>query len=137
MQSTTTAPLSTPAPLDPRLQISALWVSVLLIFAYVDIFALFRADVLEGIARYQVAGLTIDQTFLAATTLYIILPSLMVALTLLLPRRANRWANLTLAPLYALTIAASCIGETWVYYLLGSAVEVVLLLFLTRLAWRL
>ncbi|UJH69925.1 hypothetical protein [Ornithinimicrobium sp. INDO-MA30-4] len=32
-------------------------------------------------------------------------------------------------------IAGLCIGETWVYYLLGSAVEVVLLLMIARLSW--
>ncbi len=124
-------------PIDPRLQISALWISVLLIFAYVDIFGLFRADVLASIAQYRVSGLRIDQTFLAVTTLYIIVPSLMVALTLFLPRGANKWANIILAVLYAISIGASCIGETWIYYLLGSAVEVILLLFLTRVAYRL
>ena len=124
-------------PIDPRLQISSLWVATLLIFAYVDIFGLFRADMLESIAQYRVSGLTINQVFLTATTLYIILPSLMVALTLLLPPRLSKWTNLTLAPLYALSIAASCIGESWIYYLLGSAVEVVLLLILTRLALKL
>jgi len=30
----------------------------------------------------------------------------------------------------------SCVGETWVYYLLGSLVEVVLLAAVARSAWR-
>ena len=34
-----------------------------------------------------------------------------------------------------LSIAVSCVGETWVYYLLGSAVEVVLLGVIARSAW--
>lgn len=123
--------------LDIRLKIAGLWVSVLLVFAYVDIFSLFRADVLEGIARYQMAGLEITQTFLALTTIYIVIPSVMVALTLFLPRRANKRANAGLALLYILTIAASCIGETWIYYLLGSAVEIVLLMVLVRMAYKL
>ncbi len=125
------------APIDDRLKISALWVSMLLIFAYVDIFGLFRADVLDGIAREQVAGMAINQTFLAITTVYILIPSLMVALTLFLPRGVNKWANAGLAVVYILTIAASCIGETWAYYLVGSAVEIVLLLVLARVAVRL
>jgi hypothetical protein len=32
------------------------------------------------------------------------------------------------------SIIASCIGETWAYYLLGSAVEVVLLVVIVRTA---
>jgi len=127
----------TPPPIDRRLQIAALWVSVLLIFAYVDLFSLYRADFLTGLAAEQIAGMQVDQTFLSATTLYIILPSLMIPLTLFLPRRANKWGNVAMALLYAASIVAACIGETWIYYLLGSAVEVILLLIVTRLALKL
>ncbi|PSL57082.1 hypothetical protein B0I31_10259 [Saccharothrix carnea] len=52
----------------------------------------------------------------------------MVILTLLLAPRVNRIVSF----LYLITILVSCIGETWVYYLL---VEVVLLV-IARAAWR-
>jgi hypothetical protein len=38
------------------------------------------------------------------------------------------------ALLYAVSIVASCIGEGWAYYLLGSAVEIVLLAAIVRMA---
>ncbi|MDO9497658.1 MAG: DUF6326 family protein [Nocardioides sp.] len=117
------------APLDPRLVISGLWTAMLFVFAYVDIFTFFRADVIEGALAGEVsgAGFEIDQVFLALTTLYILVPSLMVAATLVLPQRINRPLNLVVAPVYILTIVASMVGESWVYYLMGSVVEVVLL----------
>ncbi|MFA6300596.1 MAG: DUF6326 family protein [Nocardioides sp.] len=117
------------APLDPRLVISGLWTAMLFVFAYVDIFGFFRADVIEGALAGEVsgAGFEIDQVFLALTTLYILVPSLMVAATLVLPQRINRPLNLVVAPVYILTIVASMVGETWAYYLMGSVVEVVLL----------
>ena len=119
-----------------RIKIAGLWTAMLFMFAYVDIFALFRADILNGILAGTVSVFTIDQTFLLITTVYIILPVLMVYLSLVLPTNINRWANVILALLYAVSIAASCIGETWYFYLLGSFVEVVLLLVLIRHAWR-
>ncbi len=70
------------------------------------------------------------------TTVYILLSSLMVYLSLTLPAKINRWSNVILAMLYAVSIAASCIGETWYYYFLGSFVEIILLLVLIRHAWR-
>lgn len=128
------------APLDPRLVISGLWTAMLFVFAYVDIFGFFRADVIEGALAGEVsgAGFEIDQVFLALTTLYILVPSLMVAATLVLPHRLNRRLNLVIAPVYILTIVASMVGETWVYYLLGSVVEVVLLgcIVLTARRWQ-
>jgi len=126
------------APLDRRIVLSGLWVSTLFVFAYVDIFAFWRADVIDGALTGEVpgAGFEIVQTFLALTTLYIVVPSLMVAGSLVLPYRLNRFANLALAGVYALTIAGSMFGETWAYYLIGSAVELVLLTAIARVAFR-
>lgn len=39
------------------------------------------------------------------------------------------------ALLCAFSIVASCIGEVWAFYLLGSTVEVVLLAAIVRTAW--
>ncbi len=59
----------------------------------------------------------------------------MVFLTLVLRTRVNRIVNIVVALLYAVSIVASCIGEGWAYYLLGSAVEVALLAAIVRTAW--
>ncbi len=113
---------------------------MLFVFAYVDIFAFWRADVIKGALAGEVPGpgFAIGQTFLALTTLYILVPSLMVAASLLLPRHATRSANLVVPVVYILTIVGSMVGESWIYYLLGSVVEIVLLLaiILTAGRWR-
>lgn len=123
-------------PVSTRIKISGLWVSLLFIFAYVDIFSLYRLDVAQGILDGKLHIFDVSQTFLALTTVYILIPSLMVFLTLVMPPKLNRWANIIVALLYALTIVGSCIDETWIYFLLGSAVEVILLLVLVRFAWK-
>lgn len=123
-------------PVHPRIVISSLWATMLFVFAYVDIFALFRADVLEQALAGRVAVFDVSQTFLALTTLYVVIPSLMIFLTLVLPRGINRAANIVLAGLYILTIAASCVGETWIYFWIGSLLEVALLLEVARRAWK-
>ncbi|CAN5400538.1 hypothetical protein BH23ACT6_BH23ACT6_04650 [soil metagenome] len=122
---------------DVKLVLSALWVTMLMVFAYVDIFGFYRADVLQAALDGTVGttGLPVNQAFLTATLVYILLPSLMVALSLVLKPRVNRILNIFLSLLYVVTIVVSCIGESWVYYLLGSAVEVVLLLAIARTAW--
>lgn len=56
----------------------------------------------------------------------VVIPSLMVFCALILRPRINRIANIALGIVYALTIIAGAIGE-WNYYILGSAIEVVLL----------
>ncbi len=95
---------------------------MLFVFSYVDFFAFWRADVVNGALTGTVAGagLEIGQTFLASTTPSILVPSLMVAESLLLAYRCNRLANLALAGISALTIVGAMVGETWAYYLIGS-----------------
>ena len=78
-----------------------------------------RADIEAG----AIGGFTLDQTFLLATTIYVVVPSLMVFATLVLRPRVNRAVNIALSSIYALTIIAGAIGE-WNYYILGSAIEV-------------
>jgi len=122
--------------IDPRLIVSGLWITMLFVFAYVDIFGLFRADVLQAALAGKVAVFDVSQNFLALTTVYVILPSLMIFLTLVLPRRVNRPLNIALALIYAVTIIGSCIGETWIYYWIGSLTEVALLAAIIWRSWR-
>ncbi len=136
--STTTVSHDRDTRIDVRLVISALWITTLFVFAYVDIFTFYRADVLEAALDGTVArtAFTVDQVFLTLTLVYVLVPILMLVLSLVLPARVNRMANVVVSLVYAITVLASCIGETWVYYVAGSIVEALLLLSIARLAWR-
>ena len=123
-----------PFPVNVRIKISTLWASMLFIFAYVDLFSFFRADVRADIAAGEIGGFTINQSFLLGTTAYIVIPALMVFGALVLRPRINRIVNIALSVVYALTIVGGAIGE-WNYYLLGSAIEVVLLAAVAYYAW--
>lgn len=122
---------------DVRILLSALWATMVLVFAYVDIFGFYRADVLEAALDLRISGTPFDvnQTFLLATLGYILIPTLMVTSSLLLRPGLNRIVTIVVASVYALTIAGSCIGETWGYYVAGSGVEIVLLAMIIRTAW--
>jgi hypothetical protein len=127
----------TDTPVDVKIVLSALWVAMLLVFAYVDIFSFYRADVLDAALDGTVAttGFTVDQIFLTATLVYVLVPIVMVVLSLLLHPKVNRMVNIVVSVVYALTIVASTIGEEWAYYLIGSGVEVVILVVIVRTAW--
>ncbi len=125
-------------PVDVKIVLSALWATMLFLFAYVDIFGFFRADILNAAIEGEVAstGLAANQVFFIAALIYILLPTLMVVLSLVLTPRVNRITNIAVSLFYAAAVLVSCIGETWVYYLIGSAVEAVLLLAIARTAWK-
>ena len=123
-----------PSPVNVRIKISALWMSMLFVFAYVDLFSLYRPDFRADVEAGEVGGFAVNQTFLLATTAYVVIPSLMVFCVLVLRPRLNRILNIALAIVYAVSIVATTIGE-WTYYVLGSLIEVTLLAAVVFYAW--
>jgi hypothetical protein len=123
-----------PSQVNVRTKISALWVSMLFVFAYVDLFGLYRADYRADIEAGKIAGFTINQSFLLGTTAYVLIPSVMVFLALALRPRFNRVANIALGIVYAPTIIAGAIGE-WSYFIMGSVIDVALLATIVYHVW--
>ena len=123
-----------PATVNVRTKISALWTSMLFVFAYVDLFSLYRPDFRAELEAAEIGGFTVNQSFLLGTTAYVVIPSLMVFSTLVLQPRLNRVANIVLGIVYIVTIVIGAVGE-WSYYILGSVVEVAMLAAIVYYAW--
>jgi len=123
-----------PFPVNVRVKIAALWASMLFVFAYVDLFSLYRPDFRADVEAGEVGGFAVNQTFLLGTTAYVVIPSLMVFCVLVLRPRLNRIVNIALAMVYAVSIIAATIGE-WTYYVLGSLIEAALLAAVVFYAW--
>lgn len=118
-----------------RLKISALWIAMLFLFAYGDIFGFFKPGQIEEVRAGEISGIAITQKFLLGISAYIAIASVMVFLSLVLRQKVSRWANIVLPILYIASIAASVIGEDWAYFILLSIVECVLLLLIIWYAW--
>src|SRR5919201_2766525 len=93
-----------PSIVNVRIKISALWTSMLFVVAYVDLFSLYRPDFRADLEAGEVGGFTVNQSFLLGTTVYVVIPSLMVFCALVLRPRINRIVNITLSIMYVLTI---------------------------------
>ena len=123
-----------PSTVNVRIKLSALWTSMLFVFAYVDLFSLYRRDFRADLEAGEIGGLTVNRSFLLGTTVYVLLPSLMVFLALVLRPRVNRIVNIALSIVYTVTIIAGAVGE-WGYYVLGSVIEIALLAAIVYYAW--
>lgn len=125
--------------LDPqvpvRLKLSALWVSVMFLYVYVDIFSFYKPGTIDDILVGRVWQFDITQGWALSALALMTVPSLMVVLSLALPSQAARWANVVVASLYVLVSIFNIVGETWTYLWLGMAIESLLLLFVVRYAW--
>jgi Family of unknown function (DUF6326) len=117
-----------------RPKISALWIAMLILFAYGDIFGFFKPGQIQEVMSGEISGIEITQGFLFAISVYIAIASVMIFLTLVLSPAAARWTNIVLAMLYIVSIVAAAIGED-AYYLFLSAVEIAMLLLIVGYAW--
>ncbi|MDQ3788697.1 MAG: DUF6326 family protein [Actinomycetota bacterium] len=120
-----------------RAKLAAAWTSFMFLYAYVDILAFFKPGVVDGILAGVVWEFDISQTLLTAFLALMAIPILMVVLSMTLPARANRIANLVVASVQVPFAAFNAVGESWTYYYgLGVALELIILALILRYAWN-
>ncbi len=130
----TTALHDPPVPVKAKL--AAAWTSFMFLYIYVDYFHLYKPGVVDDIMAGVVWEFDISQTLLTGFLALIAIPSLMVMLSMTLPARANRAANLVVASLYVPVSVFNAVGESWTYfYGLSIGLEVLLMAFILRSAW--
>ncbi len=110
----------------PSCLLASLWVATIIAVAFVDLFSLYRSDVREQIESGTIFVFEIGPSFLLGVIIYVLIPTLMIPLSVILPRSPNRILNITVASLFAITVAGGAVGE-WAYYVVASIVEIILL----------
>lgn len=124
------------APVPTQVKLAAAWTSFMFLYVYVDLLGFFRPGVVEDILEGVVWEFRITQTFLVVALGLMALPIAMIALSTVLPARANRIANLVVASLYVPVSVFNAVGESWTYYFWGAiGLEVVVLATILHLAW--
>ena len=78
----------------------------------------------------------ITQGFLLAALALVTIPALMIFLSVALPAKVNRRANIIVAAMYIPFTLFNLAGETWMHMVFGAVVEVVLLYLIIRYAWK-
>jgi hypothetical protein len=122
--------------INVKIKLSALWVTVMFIYIYVDIFGFYQPGEIENILAGKVWEFEITQAWALGTLILMTIPSLMVFLSLALPAKVNRWTNIIVATLYIVVAIGNPIGESWAFIYFGSIVELVLLSLIVWHAWK-
>ena len=124
--------------INVKLKLAALWITVNMLYLYVDIYMSLAPGYLEAVLAGQVGstGLQITQVFLLQTIILMAIPSLMVFLPVILEAKVNRWVNIIVSIFEIVFVLSSLfIGVPEPFYLFGSIVEVVLLALIVWYAW--
>ncbi len=118
-----------------RLKLSALWATVMFLYAYVDIFTFYKPGIIDDILAGQVWEFDITQGWVVGGLVLMTIPALMVFLSLALTAGLARWANIVVGSLYIPVSLFNTIDETWSYFYVGAAVEFALLALVVWYAW--
>jgi hypothetical protein len=119
-------------------KLAAAWTSFMFLYIYVDYFHLYKPGVIDKLRAGVVFEFDITPTLLTIFVAVIAIPALMVMLSMTLPARVNRAANLVVASLYIPVSVFNAVGESWswaFFYGLSIGLEVLLLAFILRSAW--
>ncbi len=119
-----------------NLKLAALWASFMFLYIYVDYFALYMPGKIADILKQRVFIFNITQEFLLAALVSITIPALMIFLSVALPAKVNRWANMIIATVYIPYTLFNLAGEAWIHMVFGAVVEVLLLTLIICYAWK-
>ena len=120
-------------------KLAAAWTSLMFLVIYVDYFHLYQPGEIDDIRGGVIFGLDISGTLMSIFFAIIAIPALMILLSMTLPARVNRATNLVVASLYIPAVGMNFLGslpDYAFYYALTIGVEVLILAFILRSAWK-
>ena len=123
--------------INVKIKLAGLWATVMFLFLYVDVFGFMVPGHIEDLIAGEVAaGFQITPLFLLGVIILMTIPSLMVFLSLALPAKANRWANIIVGIFeIVVNLIFVIMPPFWPFYIFGTIVEVVLLALIVWYAW--
>jgi hypothetical protein len=119
-----------------KIQLAALWTSVMFCYVYGDYFELYVPGKLKDMLAGKMALGAVTQGMLLGTSLLMAVPALMIALSVVLPPAGSRWLNIATGLFYAVVMSLILIGGAWKFYMLFATIEIVLTIAIVWRAWR-
>lgn len=120
--------------LETKALLSALWLVVLFNLIFRDLHEIVKSDFLEAALGGTYYGQQVTEVMFLIGGILVEIPILMMLLTWVLPPRANRWANMIVAGLWAvLVIVGDILDLDDVFH---ASVETVALAVIIWQAWR-
>ena len=126
-----------PVPLQAKL--AAAWTSLMFFVIYIDYFHLYQPGAIDQIRGGRIFEFNITPTLMTIFVVVIGIPALMILLSMTLPARVNRATNLVVASLQIPLMVFNAAGTSWdwaFYYGLTIGIEVLILAFILRSAWK-
>jgi hypothetical protein len=121
-----------------RFKISALWITLMLLYLYADVLSLFQPGTIEELATGSLEGIQFTQEILFGAAILMSIPSVMVFLTLVLQPNINRWTNIIFGIVYTMVNIANLLSfeAPWGYIIFFNVLESIIALLISWNAWK-
>ncbi len=124
--------------INVRIKISTLWATLMFCYLYADYFELYVPGKLTGMLDGIIGPLgQVTQAKLVGTAILLAIPTLMIFLSIGLPARIARCANIIFGMIYtAVAVATIASPGAWIFYQIFCAVEIFLTILIIGYAWQ-
>jgi hypothetical protein len=120
-----------------RIKLSALWITLMLLYIYADILGFYTPGNIESVVSGEIGGVQITEGFLFMMAIWMAVPSVMVILSLTLKANVNRWLNILVSIVSIFALGATFfVGEFSVRYTFQAILEAVLMALIIWYAWK-
>jgi hypothetical protein len=115
-----------------------LWITLMLLYIYCDIFSFFRPNHINEILEGKLGPFQINQISLIVSGILMAIPALMIMANLFIKLVAIKWINIIAGIVYTFVNIGNLIGETWGYYIMYGLIEILItvLIIIKSLKWQ-
>ena len=120
-----------------RWKLAGLWTTLMLLYVYCDIYSFHRPGYVNEMIAGMIGPFEVSQEVLAAFSVLMAIPALMIPACLFLKAGIAKWVNTIVGVLYALVNIGNLVGEAWAYYWIYGILEiaVVIGIIITAAKW--
>lgn len=119
-----------------KIKISALWASAMSLYIYCDYFELYTPEKLESMINGTTLFGSGEQGALLGLSSIMLVASLMICLSMLLPATISRVLNVFVGVIMTLMLSYLAYVAGWYFYKMYAAVETMLTLLIVWFAWN-
>lgn len=119
-----------------KIKISALWASAMSLYIYCDYFELYTPEKLESMINGTTLFGSGEQSVLLGLSSIMLVASLMICLSMLLPATISRVLNVFVGVIMTLMLSYLAYVAGWYFYKMYAAVEAMLTLLIVWFAWN-
>ncbi|MDM7860402.1 DUF6326 family protein [Alteromonas sp. ASW11-36] len=119
-----------------KLKLSAIWGTVMSLYIYCDYFDLYRPGKLESMMDGTALFGGMSQGIVLGLSSILLVTSLMICLSVLLPPKMNRLLNIVVGTIMTVMMALICYADGWYFYKMYAGFETILTALIIWLAWH-